>query len=187
MRGLVVILSGPSGVGKDTLIDRWHAVDPRVERVVAATTRSPRDGEVDGVDYHFKTESEFVAMIGRGDFLEHKEVHGRRYGTPLADMNRRLEAGKITILKIDVQGALEAMAKLPDAVSIFILPPSREELRQRILARATDSPEAIEQRLVTAEAEMDLADRYAHRVVNRDVSRAVAELASIVNGKLAAG
>lgn len=184
MKGVLVILSGPSGVGKDTLIDRWRELDPRVERVVAATTRMPREGEVDGMDYHFKTETEFLEMIAQGAFLEHMLVHDKRYGTPLADMNRRLEAGKITVLKIDVQGALEVMKRLPEAVTIFVLPPSREELRQRILARASDSPEAIERRLRTAEGEMDLADRYQHRVINDDVGRAVAEIAAIVSGKL---
>jgi len=182
MSGILVILSGPSGVGKDTVIDRWHRVDPRVERVVAATTRAPRDGEVDGVHYHFRTEAEFVAMTERGEFLEHKLVHDKRYGTPLADMERRLAAGKITILKIDVQGALEVMERRPDALSIFILPPSREELQARILSRATDSPEAIEKRLRIAEEEMDLADRYRYRVVNDDVDRAVGEIAAIIAG-----
>lgn len=179
MSGRVVILSGPSGVGKDTVIDAWRARDPRVRRVVAATTRDPRPGEVDGVDYHFLSDEEFLAMEKAGEFLESKLVHGRRYGTPLAGMRDLDAQGCIAILKIDVQGAIEAMTKLPDALSVMIVPPSWEELERRIRSRGTEGEDALRSRLDTAKAELAEAHRYSHRVVNDDVGRCVEELASI--------
>lgn len=180
MRGRVVILSGPSGVGKDTLIEAWQALDPRVERVVTVTTRPPRPGERDGVDYRFVSHERFEEMARTGAFLEHKEVHGQRYGTPAAEVERLVREGKIAILKIDVQGALEVMDKLPEATSVFVLPPDWEELERRIRSRGLDSPEAIERRLENARGEVALAERYAHRIVNDDVARAVEALRALV-------
>ena len=116
--GRLVILSGPSGVGKDTVINAWHARDPRVERVVAYTTRPARPGETDGLDYHFVSVDTFMELAADGAFLEYKEVHGNHYATPLRDMEAMLSAGKIAILKIDVQGALTAMELRPDAMSV---------------------------------------------------------------------
>lgn len=179
-RGTLVILSGPSGVGKDTVIDAWRNADPRVSRVVAYTTRNPRPGEVDGVDYHFVTRDQFLAHAEAGHFLEYKEVHGNFYATPLRDMEAMLDAGGIAILKIDVQGALSAMELRPDATTVFLLPPSNEELERRIRGRGTDADEVIARRLAAAHAEIAQADRYQHRVVNEDVASVVAELASLV-------
>jgi len=178
--GRLVILSGPSGVGKDTVLDAWKKSNPRVQRVVAYTTRQPRNGEVDGVDYHFVSRSRFDELIEEGAFLEHKLVHGNCYATPLADMEGMLLAGKIAVLKIDVQGAMEAMRLRPDAVSIFLLPPTEEDLERRIRGRATDSEEVIERRLSDARYELSLADRYASRVVNDDIERVVRELNDLV-------
>jgi guanylate kinase len=175
-----VILSGPSGVGKDTVIDAWRAVDTRVHRVVAYATRAPRTGETDGIDYHFVTVEEFHRKAAAGDFLEYKEVHGNWYATPLRDMEQMLEDGKIAILKIDVQGALSAMELRPDAITVFILPPSVEELERRIRGRGTDAPEAIEKRLQNARDELSVAPRYQHQVVNLDVEKTVEELARVV-------
>ncbi len=179
-RGTLVILSGPSGVGKDTVINTWHDQDPRVRRVVAYTTRDPRPGEVDGVDYHFVTVDQFMEMAAAGDFLEYKEVHGNHYATPLKDMEAMLDAGHVAILKIDVQGALSAMTLRPDAETVFLLPPSESELEHRIRHRGTDSEEVIQRRLEKARAEMALADKYRHRLVNASVDEVVTRLREIV-------
>ena len=175
----LLILSGPSGVGKDTVIDAWRARDPRVERVVAYTTRAPRVGEVDGVDYHFVSVDQFLECAEAGDFLEAKEVHDHHYATPLKDMNALLKAGKVAVLKIDVQGALTVMALRPDAVSVFLLPPDPDELARRLRDRGTDDPAAIARRLDNARNEVALAERYAHRIVNDRVDAVVERLAGL--------
>jgi guanylate kinase len=180
MRGRLVILSGPSGVGKDTVIGAWAESDPRVTRVVAYTTRAPRTGEVDGVDYNFVTVSDFKARADRGEFLEWKEVHGNFYATPLKDMELLLSQGKVAVLKIDVQGGLEAMTKRPDALSIFLVAPSFEELEHRIRSRATDDEPTIQKRLANAREEIEIGKRYSHTVVNDDLKRAVEEIRVIV-------
>ncbi len=180
VNGKLVILSGPSGVGKDTIIDAWREVNPKVERVVAYTTRSPRPGEVEGLDYRFVSVPDFQTKAGNGDFLEFKEVHGNWYATPLTDMENLIQVGKIAILKIDVQGALHAMSLRKDAISIFILPPSMEELEARIRGRGLDDPEVIEKRLINAQDEVALASRYHHRVVNLDVDLTVSMLERII-------
>jgi len=180
MEGRLVILSGPSGVGKDTLIGAWRARNPKVQRVVAYTTRPPRDGEVDGRDYHFVTIPAFLLMAESNKFLEWKIVHGNYYATPLSDMEAMLADGKIAILKVDVHGAVSAMDRRPDAISIFIQPPSWEELESRIRGRALDLPEAIERRLQNAREEISFADRYQHQIVNRDLEKAVDDLEKIV-------
>ncbi len=180
MNGKLVILSGPSGVGKDTIIDAWRELNPKVERVVAYTTRSPRPGEVEGLDYRFVSVPDFQTKASDGDFLEFKEVHGNWYATPLTDMENLIQAGKIAILKIDVQGALHAMSLRKDAISIFILPPSMEELEARIRGRGLDDPEVIEKRLINAQDEVALAPKYHHRVVNLDVDLTVSMLERII-------
>ena len=180
MSGKLVILSGPSGVGKDTVIDSWRNRNPRVERVVAYTTRGPRDGEVDGLDYNFVSVPDFQTKAGNGDFLEFKEVHGNWYATPLTEMENLLNAGKVAILKIDVQGALHVMNLRKDALSVFILPPSLEELEQRIRGRGTDDPVVIEKRLTNAQDEIALSPKYQHRLVNLDVDLTVSMLERIV-------
>lgn len=182
MTGRIIILSGPSGVGKDTVLDAWAARNPRVHRVVAATTRPPRPGEVEGIDYVFLSSDEFHRRAESGAFLEYKEVHGNWYATPLDTLEKHLDRGDIAILKIDVQGALTAMAARSDIISIFLLPPSMEELERRIRARRTDSEEAIQRRLENAREEIAISERYHHRVVNDDVQRAVNEIEALVGG-----
>jgi guanylate kinase len=184
MHGRLVILSGPSGVGKDSVLDAWRAIDPQVHRVVAYTTRDPRVGEVDTVDYHFVTRERFADLITEGAFLEHKEVHGNGYATPLFDMEALLEEGKIAVLKIDVQGAQTAMHLRPDALSIFLLPPSIEELTRRIVGRGTDAPEVIEKRMRNALEEIDFSVRYGHQVVNEDLAATVKQLQNILSGQV---
>ena len=175
-----MILSGPSGVGKDTVIDAWTALNPSVKRVVAYTTRAPRVGEVHGVDYNFVSREEFLAKAEAGDFLEYKEVHGNFYATPLRDLESMLERGLVAILKIDVQGAQSVMPLRLDALSIFILPPSDEELERRIRGRGLDDAEAIEKRLKNARDEIAISDMYKYRIVNNNISEVVAELERIV-------
>lgn len=176
----IIILSGPSGVGKDTVIDAWKEIDPRIERVIAATTRAPRHGETNGVDYHFLSTAQFQKLIVEDGFLEHKTVFGNSYGTPKSGLTDIIERGNIPLLKIDVQGALSAMAILPEAVSIFLLPPSEAELERRIRERATDSPESIARRLATAAEEMAQAPSYRFQIINRSVEDTVAELQRVL-------
>lgn len=174
------MLSGPSGVGKDTVLDEWIALDPRVRRVVTTTTRAPRVGEVDGVDYDFVAPDEFLDKARAGEFLEFKEVHGAMYASPLASTLRMRDEGLIPVLKIDLQGALEAMVKLPDATTIFLLPPSIEELEKRLRGRGTDAEDAIDRRMRRAFDELDGARHYHHRIENRSVADTVAEIRRIV-------
>jgi guanylate kinase len=181
MSGRLVILSGPSGVGKDTILDAWSRRNPKVQRVVAYTTRPIRPRERDGLDYKFVTLEQFRALIAGGAFLEFKEVFGNLYGTPLLDMEDMLAEGKVAVLKIDVQGALTAMKLKPVAVTVFVMPPSLEELERRIRMRATDPPEVIERRLRTAADEMVLASEYQHVLVNRDVAELVEQLDALVS------
>lgn len=178
--GRLVILSGPSGVGKDTVIEAWCAADPRVTRVVAATTRAPRPGEADGVDYHFMDVDSFLRMAEDGAFLEFKEVHGNHYATPLRQLEGLLDAGKVAVLKIDVQGAAEVTPKRPDAVTIFLLPPSDEELERRIRGRGTEDEATVALRLRAAHDEVVRSAAYAHRLVNDDLPGLVARLREIV-------
>ena len=181
--GRLVIFSGPSGVGKDTVLDAWRLRNPLVQRVVAATTRAPRPGEVDGVDYHFLTREAFLNKANCNEMLEFKEVFGNLYGTPVEGMERLLAEGKVAILKIDVQGGLEVMAKRPGAVTVFLLPPSKAELEDRLRARSTDDPEDIEVRLKAAHTELAIGTTcYEHLVLNVEVDRTVDELEAILNG-----
>ncbi len=178
--GRLVIISGPSGVGKDTLINAWRVKNPLVERVVAYTTRDPRRGEIDGVDYHFILRSRFYDMAEAGEFLEYKEVHDYYYATPLKDLDRLLAQGKIAVLKIDVQGALSVMAFRDDAIAVFLLPPNADELERRIRERGTEDTPTILKRLRNAQQEIALASRYPHRIINDDVDSSVERLEQIV-------
>ncbi len=180
MKGKLVILSGPSGVGKDTVINAWHAQDPRVVRVVAYTTRPPREGERDGVDYHFVSRETFDRMAARGDFLEYKKVYENFYATPLKDMEALLASGQIAVLKIDVQGALSAMKLRPDAITVFLIPPSMDELEHRIRNRASDSDQSIAMRLDKAREEMEHAGNYQHQIVNDELPGVITQLQEIV-------
>ena len=180
MPGSLVILSGPSGVGKDTVIDAWRARNPLVQRVIAATTRERTENEVDDVDYHFLSQAEFLKRTQSDYFLEWKEVHGQFYGTPNLEVSKLRREGKIAILKIDVQGALAVMELRPDATTIFLMPPSVEELEHRIRGRKRDTLEQIEKRLETAKREMALRNLYQHVVVNDDLGETVRQLEEIL-------
>lgn len=181
MKGKLAILSGPSGVGKDALLTAAIAREPRIVRVVTYTTRAPRTGEVDGRDYHFVSLQSFFELADGDHFFEHKNVFADDwYASPKTDAEALEAEGKIAVLKIDVEGAMEVMKQRPEAVSVFVLPPSFEVLEQRIRDRATDTPAAIEGRLQKAAHEISFASKYAYQVVNDDLSRAVEELTRVL-------
>jgi len=179
-RGRPLVISAPSGAGKSTLIRRLRELDPGLGFSVSHTTRPPRQGERDGVEYHFVDEARFRAMVQTGAFAEWAEVHGNLYGTSYSALEEELGRGRDVILDIDVQGALLLAQQLPEAVLIFIRPPSLEELRRRLEARGTDSAEVIERRLRNAADEMGQLHRYHHVVINDRLERAAAELAAVI-------
>ncbi len=175
------MISGPSGAGKGTLVARVRAVRTDLGLTVSATTREPRAGEIDGVNYYFLTDDEFSARIEAGDFVEWAQVHDHRYGTLASEVDRNLATGQSLILEIDVQGALAVKERFPEAVLIFIEPPSLEVLRERLIGRGSETPESLALRLHTAESEMQLRDRYDDIVVNDDLDRATDELLVVLN------
>lgn len=179
-RGRLVVISGPSGVGKGTVVRRVLELMPDLLLSVSCTTRTARPGEIDGRDYRFVTASEFDALVNADAFLEWAEIFGNRYGTLGDDVERTRAAGRDVLLEIDVQGARTVRARVPDAVLIFIEPPSEEELARRLRARGTESGEALLGRLVEARREMEEADRFDHVVVNDKIDEAAAEVAAII-------
>jgi guanylate kinase len=181
-RGHIFVISGPSGVGKDALIDKLVAADPDLERSVSFTTRRPRPGEEDGVDYSFVRREEFERRIGNDEFLEHASYDGNLYGTSARRVQELIDSGHDVILKIDVKGAAQVRQRLPDATFIFLEPPSMEELVRRTALRDTESAEERSARQMIAEREMTYAPHYDHVVVNDDLDRAVAEVLEIIRG-----
>jgi guanylate kinase len=179
-RALLIVLSGPSGVGKDTLIKRLLELDQNLRYSVSCTTRAPRPGEADGVDYSFVSRERFSQLIDEGAFLEHATYNGNLYGTLAERVEHERNAGHDVVLKIEVKGAEQVRAKVPDAVFIFVVPPSVDELVKRQMKRNTETTGDMEARRLIATREMDYAARYDHVVVNDDVERAVAEVLSII-------
>ena len=182
----VFVITGPSGVGKGTLIRTLRERLPELELSVSATTRPPRPGEVDGVDYHFLSDAEFERRVQAGEFVEHATYSGRRYGTLRSELERRLQAGHPVVLEIEVQGARQVRKTMPEALQIFIAPPSPEALRTRLVGRGTDDAEQVDARLRTAEAELAARDECARVVVNDRLDDAVEELVGVVRCALAA-
>jgi guanylate kinase len=182
----VFVITGPSGVGKGTLIRALLARLPALELSVSATTRKPRPGERDGLSYHFMSPEQFAARVAAGDFVEWAEYSGNRYGTLRSELESRLAAGTPVVLEIEVQGARQVRDAMPDAVQVFIAPPSEEALKRRLEARGTDTAEQIRTRLLTAGAELGAQREFAHVVVNDRLEQALEELVQIVQSELPA-
>jgi guanylate kinase len=178
--GNVFVVSAPSGGGKTTLAGQILNAMPDVERSVSMTTRPPRDGEVNGRDYFFVTEKEFELVSRKKGFLESAEVFGQSYGTPRAFVENQRRQGKDVLLLIDVQGARQVKKNLKEAIQVFVMPPSIEELRRRLVKRSTDAPEEILRRLKIAAREMREASQYDYVVFNLDLAKAVDELRAII-------
>ncbi len=183
-RGSLIVVSGPSGVGKDAVLAPLFSAEtcpPRLRRCITATTRAPRPGEIDGVDYFFLAREEFQQRIGEGYFLEHASYAGRFYGTPRWWVEAEVAGGNDVLLKIDVQGALQVRSQAPEAVLIFIAPPSEAELEKRLRGRDPDAdPEDLARRLAIAREELSLARRYDYLVMNDRIENAVEALRAII-------
>jgi guanylate kinase len=186
-QGMLIVLTGPSGVGKDTVLRELFAIDPSLEYCVSYTTRPPRPGEVNGVSYWFVDEPTFRAMIDRDEFFEWSTVYGELKGRTFESVNQAIASGKDTVIKIDVQGAEKIRGRLGEAAMfLFLLPPSAEALQQRLIDRATEDPESLRARRERAIAELALKDTYDHQVVNDDPHRAAQEIQAIINAARAA-
>lgn len=180
-RSRLVVLAGPTAVGKGTVSAYIRGHVPEVWLSVSATTRPPRPGEVDGVHYHFVTDTEFDAMVARGEMLEWAVVHGRaKYGTPRGPVEERLREGRLALLEIDLQGARQVREAMPDALFVFLAPPTWDELVRRLVGRGTEGAEEREARLATARREMAAADEFDVVIVNDEVRRAAEELVSLM-------
>ncbi|HEN2788234.1 TPA: guanylate kinase [Streptococcus agalactiae] len=183
-RGLLIVFSGPSGVGKGTVRQEiFSTPDHKFDYSVSMTTRPQRPGEVDGVDYFFRTREEFEALIKEGQMLEYAEYVGNYYGTPLSYVNETLDKGIDVFLEIEVQGALQVKSKVPDGVFIFLTPPDLEELEERLVGRGTDSPEVIAQRIERAKEEIALMREYDYAVVNDQVSLAAERVKCVIEAE----
>ena len=180
MTGRLVVVSGPSGVGKGTVIAEALRAVPTLELATSATTRPRRRDELDGREYHFLTEPEFHRRVEEGDFLEHVSYAGNRYGTLRGEVERRLRAGRDVVLEIEVVGARAVKRQMPESVLVFIAPPAVADLEARLRGRGTDSEKEIESRLEIARREMEAQPEFDHVIVNDDAGRAAAELAALV-------
>nr|HID59387.1 guanylate kinase [Desulfobacterales bacterium] len=179
-KGTIFIVSGPSGAGKSTILNEILKTFPNLVYSVSYTTRSPRSNERNGVHYHFISKDIFLEKITGGEWAEWAEVHGQFYGTLAGDLNRAIDTGLDVILDIDVKGAKQLKTSYPEAVLIFITPPSMEKLRERLIKRGTDTPEEIERRLINAQKEMSVIDKYHYVIINDRLDQAISELKRII-------
>ena len=182
-KGLLILISGPSGTGKGTVCDLLRQKHPEISYSISATTRQPRPGEQDGVNYYFYTKEKFREMIDQGQLLEWAEVYGNFYGTPRQKVLGRLDAGEDILLEIDTQGALNVMKVMPEGLFIFLLPPSLEELAARLKGRGTETEESLHRRLGAAVDEIKLATKYRYVVVNDKVEDAEETIANIIEAE----
>jgi guanylate kinase len=183
---MVFVITGPSGVGKGTLIRGLLERLPELELSTSATTRKPRPGERDGVDYYFLTPAQFAERVEAGEFVEHATYSGNMYGTLRSELERRAREESPVVLEIEVQGARQVRQAIPESVAVFIAPPSLDALRARLVGRGTDSPEEVDERLRTAERELEAQPEFAHVVVNDRLEEATDELEGIVRRRLPA-
>jgi len=179
-RGRLIVFAAPAGGGKSTVIGRIRSAHPDWGFSVSATTRAPRAGELDHREYHFISKTEFERRVAAGEFLEHEEVHGDLYGTLRAPTNEALEHGQTLVFDLDVKGALSIKRAFPEALSIFLMPPSRDVLRKRLEGRKTETPESVERRLSRADMELGMADLFDVRIVNDDLSATVREVETAI-------
>ncbi len=182
-KGLLIVLSGPSGVGKGTVCSTLRKLTPELTYSVSATTRVPRAGEVDGVNYFFKSKAQFLKMIERDELLEWAEYVGNYYGTPQSFVEETLARGKDIILEIEVQGAMKVREKFPEGIFVFLMPPSLDELQQRIETRGTESVESIRGRMSAALDELRLLEHYDYAVVNDEVDLACQRIQAIITAE----
>ncbi|MCZ8535586.1 MULTISPECIES: guanylate kinase [Paenisporosarcina] len=183
-RGLLIVLSGPSGVGKGTVRkELFSQPDTNYEYSISMTTRKPREGEVDGVDYFFKSHEDFEQLIGEGRLLEYASYVGNYYGTPLDYVNETLDAGRDVFLEIEVQGASQVRAKVPDGLFIFLAPPSLTELQQRLVGRGTETEDVIASRILAARQELEMMNLYDYVVENDEVQLACDRVNAIVTAE----
>ena len=182
-RGKLLVISGPSGAGKGTLVDKLLKKDPSFRFSVSVTTREKRKNEIEDVHYHFISEAEYDKLLEQDAFLEHASVHAHRYGTLKSEVFERMERGQNVLLDIDPQGARTVMEKVPDCVSVFILPPSFSELKVRLHTRNTEKPEEIERRLNNARGEIAQMSRYRYLIVNDDLDLAFEQLTAVVRAE----
>ncbi len=182
-KSMLIVISGPSGVGKGTIFNRLLDNDPSLTFSVSVTTRAPRPGETEGVDYFFISDEEYQKLVDEDAFLEHADVHGHRYGTLKSQVLDRMEKGLNVVLDIDPQGARQVMEKRPDCVSIFLLPPSVDKLRERLYNRNTETPEVIERRVNNARAEIAQMHMYQYAVVNDDLELAYDQVSAIITAE----
>jgi guanylate kinase len=183
--GRLFVITGPSGVGKGTLIKEVFERVPGLELSVSATTRSPREGEQEGLDYHFLDEEDFSQRLEKGEFMEHASYSGHHYGTLLSEVEPRLKRGAGVVLEIELQGARQVRERVPDAVLVFVAPPTPGVLRERLEGRGTDTAEQIDRRLEVAQQELDAQREFGHVVVNDEIERAADELADLMQRELA--